>query len=574
MNPLLQAQLANDGGPTPVHSLKPSSPAIGAADASACPASDQRGAPRPTPSTPCDIGADQYSNTPPTIKVPANITVETENPEGETVEFVVEGAGSNAAVSVTCTHESGSLFPIGSTPVTCTAKDGHENTAKGSFEVTVKLKAAASAPTAETKAAGSITQTGATLNAMVNPNGAEVSECKFEYATDAMFTLTKTYESSAACSSLPGSGSSAVAVSAALTGLTANTTYHFRIVAANLGGSSKGTDETFKTLAEVITHPVPTVETKAAGSITQTGATLNAMVNPNGSEVSECEFEYGTSTAYGKTAACSSLPGSGSSAVAVSAALTGLTANTTYHFRIVAANLGGSSKGTDETFKTLAEVITHPVPTVETKAAGSITQTGATLNAMVNPNGSEVSECEFEYGTSTAYGKTAACSSLPGSGSSAVAVSAALTGLTANTTYHFRIVAANLGGSSKGTDETFKTLAEVITHPVPTVETKAAGSITQTGATLNAMVNPNGSEVSECKFEYGTEHRLRQNRRLLLAAGLGLERRGGLSRPHRPDRQHHLPLPHRRRQPGRVEQRHRRNVQNAGRSDHPPGPHG
>ncbi len=353
-------------------------------------------------------------------------------------------------------------------------------------------------PTVETKAAGSITQTGATLNAMVNPNGSEVSECEFEYGTSTAYGKT------AACSSLPGSGSSAVAVSAALTGLTANTTYHFRIVAANLGGSSKGTDETFKTLAEVITHPVPTVETKAAGSITQTGATLNAMVNPNGSEVSECEFEYGTSTAYGKTAACSSLPGSGSSAVAVSAALTGLTANTTYHFRIVAANLGGSSKGTDETFKTLAEVITHPVPTVETKAAGSITQTGATLNAMVNPNGSEVSECKFEYGTSTAYGKTAACSSLPGSGSSAVAVSAALTGLTANTTYHFRIVAANLGGSSKGTDETFKTLAEVITHPVPTVETKAAGSITQTGATLNAMVNPNGSEVSECEFEYGT----------------------------------------------------------------------
>ncbi len=55
-----------------------------------------------------------------------------------------------------------------------------------------------------------------------------------------------------------------------------------------------------------------------------------------------------------------------------------------------------------------------------TGSASSITQTSANLSATVNPNGAEVSDCKFEYGTTTAYGSTAPCSFLPGNGTSAV----------------------------------------------------------------------------------------------------------------------------------------------------------
>src|ERR1019366_731205 len=149
---------------------------------------------------------------------------------------------------------------------------------------------------------------------------------------------------------------------------------------------------------------------------------------------------------------------------------------------IVATNSSGESKGSDETFTTLP----NP-PTVVTKAASSLTQTTATLNATVNPNGGNVSKCEFEYGTTIAYLKTATCTASPVSGTIPVEVSASVTGLTANTPYHFRIVATNSSGESKGSDETFTTLP----NP-PTVVTKAASSVTQTTATLNATVNPNG----------------------------------------------------------------------------------
>ncbi len=174
--------------------------------------------------------------------------------------------------------------------------------------------------------------------------------------------------------------------------------------------------------------------------------------------MTKCEFEYGTTNGYGSVASCSALPGSGSVPVPVSAAITGLTANTTYHFRISSTNAGGTSKGSDETFKTLVKV-----PTVVTKQASSIAQTTATVKASVNPNGGEVSECKFEYGTTISYGQTASCSSLPGGGTSAVEVSAAITGLTTNTTYHFRIQATNASGTSKGLDETFTTLAPALT---------------------------------------------------------------------------------------------------------------
>ena len=341
-------------------------------------------------------------------------------------------------------------------------------------------------PTVVSDAASSVTQTTATMNGTVNPNGVEVSNCEFEYGT------TISYGKTATCAVLPGSDESPVAVSAAVAGLAANTTYHYRIVAANTGGSNQAQDETFKT-----TPNPPSVVTKPASAIAQTTATLNGTVNPNGAKVTKCEFEYGTTISYGKTATCAVLPGSDESPVAVSAAVAGLAANTTYHYRIVAATAAtasAQSEGSDETFKT-----TLNSPAVVTKPASAIAQTTATLNGTVNPNGVEVSNCEFEYGTTISYGKTATCAVLPGSGEVPVAVSASLPGLSVNTTYHYRIVAVGLGGTSSGVDETFKTLPAP-----PAVLSEAASSVTGASVVLHGSVNPNGGAVSECRFDYGT----------------------------------------------------------------------
>ncbi|HWX09271.1 MAG TPA: hypothetical protein VNY33_04775 [Gaiellaceae bacterium] len=329
-----------------------------------------------------------------------------------------------------------------------------------------------SLPAAVTTSASAVTPTSATLNGTVDPSGRPTT-WYFEYGTSTSYG-TKTPVKDA------GSGSGSTAVSAAVTGLKTARTYHFRIVATNDAGTSRGADQTFVTAA------APTVTTKAASSVTDSTATLNGSVNPNG-QATTVYFEYGTSTSYGtKTPAASA--GAGTAAKSMAAAVTALTGGATYHFRIVATNDAGTSRGSDQTFVTAA------APIVTTKAAASVTDSTATLNGSVNPNG-QATTVYFEYGTSTSYGtKTPAASA--GAGTAAKNMAAAVNALTGGATYHFRIVATNAAGTTTGTDMTFTTTG----RPVP--QTGTAANLTETSATLAGTVDPNGHSTS-WYFEYG-----------------------------------------------------------------------
>ena len=142
VNPDL-GSLFNNGGATELHSLLPGSPAIDAGDSATCLSTDQEGQPRPdVPSTPCDIGADEWSGVAPTINVPSGITTEATGPSGASVSYSSSATSSVARVrSFSCAPKSGSTFPIGETTVNCTATDGHGNVASASFKVTVTSKA-------------------------------------------------------------------------------------------------------------------------------------------------------------------------------------------------------------------------------------------------------------------------------------------------------------------------------------------------------------------------------------------------------------------------------------------------
>jgi hypothetical protein len=98
-------------------------------------------------------------------------------------------------------------------------------------------------------------------------------------------------------------------------------------------------------------------------------------------------------------------------------------------------------------------------PAVVDSAASSLSATGATLNSTVNPEGAATTY-QFQYGTSTSYGTSIpATAASAGSGTSAVAETSSPTGLTASTTYDYRLVATNSGGTTDGANETFTTSA-------------------------------------------------------------------------------------------------------------------
>jgi len=77
--------------------------------------------------------------TPPALSLPANITAEASGPSGKAVSYTATATDLvDGSRPVTCDHASGSTFPLGTTTVQCTATDTHNNTAHGSFTVTVR----------------------------------------------------------------------------------------------------------------------------------------------------------------------------------------------------------------------------------------------------------------------------------------------------------------------------------------------------------------------------------------------------------------------------------------------------
>ena len=203
-----------------------------------------------------------------------------------------------------------------------------------------------------------------------------------------------------------------------------------------------GADNTFTTGA-------PAVTTNAATGVGPGGATLNGTVNANGSSTT-VTFEYGLTTAYGTTVTADQSPVTGTINTAVSKAISGLSNNTTYYFRVVGTNATGTTNGADNTFTTGA-------PTVTTDAVSAITATTASSGGNVTADGGASVTARGACWSTSANPTTADNTTADGTGMGAFTSS--ITGLSPGTTYHIRAYATNSAGTSYGSDESFTTLS-------------------------------------------------------------------------------------------------------------------
>ncbi len=260
-----------------------------------------------------------------------------------------------------------------------------------------------------------------------------------------------------------------------ISGLTTGTTYHVRAYATNSVGTAYGADMSFSTSGQA-----PSCLTQSATNITATAATLNGTVNPNYLSTM-VTFEYGTTTTYGSTATSAQSPVTGNSITNVSADISSLTSNTTYHFRAKAVNSVGTTYGSDMTFTTLAGA-----PTLTTTVISGVTTTTASSGGNITSDGgSAVTSRGVCWGTSS--GATVS-SSHTSDGTGSGTFTSSLTGLTANTTYYVRAYATNSVGTAYGNEVTFKTNQIVI----PTLTTTAATSITSSSAISGGNITSDG----------------------------------------------------------------------------------
>jgi photosystem II stability/assembly factor-like uncharacterized protein len=328
-------------------------------------------------------------------------------------------------------------------------------------------------PVAITSHVSEIGNNSVKLNGFVNPRSFPTS-VKFQYG------LTSLYGNEVNAVPDSASGLSSVDASYLLSGLTPATTYHYRIVASSMVGTSYGADSSF-------TVGFPAVTTFAAVNLSSISAQLNGIVNANGFPTAN-KFEYGTTTAYGNEIAAIPDSSFGITNLNISATIYGLLQNTTYHFRAVASNSIGTSYGYDFTFTTGA-------PSVLTLPATILDENSVRLNGIVNACNSPTSNV-FEWGSTTIYGNQFIAIPDSITGNNDVTISYTMLGMQPSTTYYYRVKATNLIGTTYGNDISFTTGGLMV------VNTMAATDITTVSAMVSGSINTGGIPAA-VKFEYG-----------------------------------------------------------------------
>jgi len=231
---------------------------------------------------------------------------------------------------------------------------------------------------------------------------------------------------------------------------------------------------------------LPTVTTGAASAVASAGATLNGTVSSNGASTT-VTFQFGSTTSYGNSAAATQNPlPAGALGTAVSAAITGLTCNTAYHFRAVGLNSAGTANGADASFTTATCGAGMPL---------TVTRSGSGIGTVTsNPPGIACgADCNESYIPGTSV--TLSAAPLAGSAFTGWGGACAGTGTCAVSMSSARNVTATFAytGSAYSFDYVQKAFEAYYGRPAdPAGQAYWAGRMDAEGGSLNAIIGAFG----------------------------------------------------------------------------------
>jgi hypothetical protein len=204
-------------------------------------------------------------------------------------------------------------------------------------------------PTSETFNPSPVGPETATLRGAVNPEGAVVTSCTFEYGTTEENIGGELSVPCSESSAQIGGGQAFVPVHADVTGLAPSQQYFVRLSTGNPSGSSVGAIKGFATPRAPI---APVISSPRLSAVDSNGASVEASIDSGGLPTTYF-IEFGPTSTYGSVTGAQVLP-AGAQAQSVNIRIPGLTPQTEYHYRIVAENKLGKALDEDGSFRTPA----------------------------------------------------------------------------------------------------------------------------------------------------------------------------------------------------------------------------
>ncbi|KND47183.1 MAG: hypothetical protein AB199_01990 [Parcubacteria bacterium C7867-004] len=251
----------------------------------------------------------------------------------------------------------------------------------------------------------------------------------------------------------------------------AATTYGFSTYGSGLYGGLEPPDTT-----------APLISSISSGTPGHTSVTILWTTD----EAATSTVNYGLTTGYGTASTSSTL------VTSHSITITGLTPSTTYNFNVGSQDAAGNvATSSNQTFVTAAAPDTTG-PVISLISSGTPSDTSATVTWTTN----EAADSQLAYGTTASYGATTTLDA-----TLVTSHSVGLTGLTAATTYHFRIRTADGSGNATfSSDQTFTTnAAPDVTAPSATVTAPSNGANLSGDVSVTATASDN-IEVAGVSF--------------------------------------------------------------------------